>query len=173
MTFPTQIHFLIALSKGLVRKYIWAGNVVSGYYILSIVLPCYHRHLRLIYPKSLLIEPKDLALLDRCHGICGKLPIPGVFPPYHAHRYNTSLVTISWKISSPNLISFNFNLLDINLFWDLSWQVRVNFTCLNWKFTCPHFWLVLIGSIFCSYKWFSIKENSNFTCPVGQVGWEI
>ena len=47
-------------------------------------------------------------------------------------------------------------------------QVRVTFTGPNLKFTCPYFfvWYSLTGFSFPTTA-FSIKEGSNFTCPVG------
>ena len=53
-----------------------------------------------------------------------------------------------------------------------------NFHLSEMKIHLPKlFWLVLIGRIFCSWQLpaiiFSIKEGSNFTCSVGQVGWEV
>ncbi len=53
-------------------------------------------------------------------------------------------------------------------------QVRVIFTCPNWKFTCPHFFVWYSLAVFSVRTTaLSIKETSNFTCPVGQVGWEV
>ena len=65
--------------------------------------------------------------------------------------------------------------LDINLFWDLSCRTSEgNFHLSEMKIHLPTFfvWYSLTG-FSAPITAFSIKEGWNFTCPVGQAGWEV
>ena len=52
-------------------------------------------------------------------------------------------------------------------------QVRLIFTRLKWRYTCLNFWAGTTWQDFMYPKLCWHRKASNFTCPVGQVGWEV
>ncbi len=51
--------------------------------------------------------------------------------------------------------------------------MRVIFTRPKWRYTCPNFFVGTNWQDFMFLNCFGIERGSNFTCPIGQVGWEV